>query len=69
MIIDNIINSLKKKYYNKDKVKWTFSNDEFSDWDVYTCNCGESFVFDEHPKESGYKYCPACGGEIIEFIN
>ena len=42
---------------------WKYCEFEES-WDT---SCGESFmVLDDTPSKNGMKYCPFCGGKLIE---
>lgn len=47
---------------NKRKCKWTPDEDG-----IYDTDCGGRFEFKEGgPKENWTKYCPYCGGELVE---
>lgn len=50
---------MKEKYI--DYCLWLFVDD------LYNTSCGEKplFVFD-NPIDAGFKYCPFCGGKIID---
>ena len=37
--------------------------------DYWETECGEAFVIEaDTPKENGMKFCPFCGGELVEVL-
>ena len=55
------------EYYenqNKEPIecKWIYDGD-----DCWESQCGQSFIFnDKGPIHNGFKYCPYCGGKMIQ---
>lgn len=64
--MDSPKNTFQERVMGKSEPKicnWTFDDD----YGAYDTQCGETFCFiDDGIKANHFKYCPYCGGIIVE---
>jgi hypothetical protein len=45
----------------------TWTENDYASSDAYDTSCGRAFQFtDDSPSANGFRFCPFCGGELIE---